>query len=74
MELEICYHARHASFTGGIVTFFPAVSAGRAGKQFVLALEKMGTCSIAIVFSSPGGQKKKMRRSEVAYILEVCIS
>lgn len=40
----------------------------------MLAVGKMGACSIAIASGSPGGQKKKTRRSEAAYILEVCIS
>ena len=40
----------------------------------MLAVEKTGTSSIAIVSGSPGGQKKKMRRSEAAYILEGAIS
>ena len=40
----------------------------------MLAVEKMGSCSIITVSGSPGGQKKKMRKSEAAYILDMCIS
>ena len=40
----------------------------------MLAVEKMGTFSIAIVSGSAGGQEKKIRRSEAGYILEVWIS
>ena len=65
--MKICYHARHASFTGGVVAFFLVVLARRAGEE---SPEKTGTFSIAIVSRSPGGQKRNMRRTEAAYILK----
>lgn len=39
----------------------------------MLAVEKMGTCSIVFVAGLPCGEKKKMKRPEAAYILDVCI-